>query len=335
VASTKSTGQLQLQLDGTVLSEMAIPNTGNWQSWATITDEISLSAGAQTLRLYASGSDWNINWMNFNNTTPVYNTLPNVNVASYQFSSMLSSSDADLNTTAGNFTDGQGIAGGTSYWDGGRAVNRTVLTQLLSNAIANEDYFEFTVTPDAGVSLDLTALTFSAKRGGSSPDRIRAYCSADNYSGYKEVALTTEFIAQAWDLAPFGQLSGTVTFRFYVFGNNTGGTDVTRRAIIDNVVLKADIYGSSLKSADISNDLQNKEITVYPNPASGNLLKIDGLKNGAVVTAYSVMGVKLFEKQASSQLMEIQTKGLPKGAIFIIVKQNNVVIYKKQIICEQ
>ncbi|NJM14873.1 MAG: carbohydrate-binding protein [Bacteroidales bacterium] len=172
VASTKSTGQLQLQLDGTVLSEMAIPNTGNWQSWTTITNEVTLPAGTQTLRLYASGSDWNINWMNFVSDTQ--QNLTNVTVAYYTFSSSsLTSSDTDENTTAGSFNNGPGISGGTSFWDGGRSVNQTVLTQLISNAIASEDYFEFTVTPASGVSLDLTTLTFNAKRGGSSPDRIR------------------------------------------------------------------------------------------------------------------------------------------------------------------
>ncbi|NJM14874.1 MAG: T9SS type A sorting domain-containing protein [Bacteroidales bacterium] len=141
--------------------------------------------------------------------------------------------------------------------------------------------------------------------------------------------LTTSFVAQSWDLTQFGQLSGAVTFRIYVFGNNTGGTDISRRAIIDNVKLIADISGSSLKSSEISNGTENHEITVYPNPVSGNLLKVDGLKEGALVSAYSVTGLKLCEKRASSQLLEIATMDLPKGCLIISIKQENKTTYKK------
>ncbi|NJM14577.1 MAG: hypothetical protein HC896_03605 [Bacteroidales bacterium] len=35
-----------------------------------------------------------------------------------------------------------------------------MLTNLISSSIANEDYFEFTVAPEAGTSLDLKSLGF-------------------------------------------------------------------------------------------------------------------------------------------------------------------------------
>ncbi|NJM14578.1 MAG: carbohydrate-binding protein [Bacteroidales bacterium] len=195
VASPNNTGQVQLLSGGTVLATTNIPNTGNWQAWTTVSATVNLVAGTQTLRVYASGSGWNINWLSFVSVivTPTYtitasagpngfispsgpvgvtegnnqtfaitpdggyviedvlvdgssvgavsshtfhnvaanhsisatfiaevSKLPDVTIADYRFSSTLSSSDTDLNTTAGNFTDGPGIVGGTSYWDGGR-----------------------------------------------------------------------------------------------------------------------------------------------------------------------------------------------------------------------
>ncbi|MFB9276671.1 carbohydrate-binding protein [Cohnella cellulosilytica] len=65
VASNGTNGQLQLQSGGTTLATTAVPNTGGWQSWQTITANVTLAAGPQTLRIYASGYDFNINWINF------------------------------------------------------------------------------------------------------------------------------------------------------------------------------------------------------------------------------------------------------------------------------
>jgi aryl-phospho-beta-D-glucosidase BglC (GH1 family) len=65
IAGPNTTGQIQLKSGSTVLATTSVPNTGGWQSWQTVGATVSLSAGAQTLRLYASGGGFNINWMNF------------------------------------------------------------------------------------------------------------------------------------------------------------------------------------------------------------------------------------------------------------------------------
>lgn len=65
VASGAATGQFQLQSGSTTLATTTVPNTGGWQSWQTVTASVTLGAGTQTLRIYASGSDFNINWINF------------------------------------------------------------------------------------------------------------------------------------------------------------------------------------------------------------------------------------------------------------------------------
>lgn len=66
VASPNVMGQVQLKKpDGTVLATNNVPNTGSWQIWQTITATAPLSAGIQTLRVYASGGGWNLNWLNF------------------------------------------------------------------------------------------------------------------------------------------------------------------------------------------------------------------------------------------------------------------------------
>jgi hypothetical protein len=65
VASQLTTGAFQLKTGATVLTTIAIPNTGGWQNWQTVTVPVNLSQGLQTLRILATGSGFNINWFEF------------------------------------------------------------------------------------------------------------------------------------------------------------------------------------------------------------------------------------------------------------------------------
>ncbi|MBJ6362541.1 carbohydrate-binding protein [Paenibacillus sp. GCM10012307] len=65
VASTSSSGGIQLRSGQTTLATTSVPNTGGWQSWQTVSATVQLSQGQQTLRVYASGSGFNLNWINF------------------------------------------------------------------------------------------------------------------------------------------------------------------------------------------------------------------------------------------------------------------------------
>ncbi len=66
VASPYAGTQLQLRRSTTVLATITVPNTGGFQTWATVTAaNINLTAGSQTLRVHAVTNGWNFNWMKF------------------------------------------------------------------------------------------------------------------------------------------------------------------------------------------------------------------------------------------------------------------------------
>ncbi|MFZ5985672.1 MAG: cellulase family glycosylhydrolase [Bacillota bacterium] len=65
VASLYGTGRFSLRNGSTVLASTTVPNTGGWQNWTTVKATVNLSAGQQTLRLYADGSPFNVNWIKF------------------------------------------------------------------------------------------------------------------------------------------------------------------------------------------------------------------------------------------------------------------------------
>jgi hypothetical protein len=66
VATQNPGAQFQVRKpDGTILATLAVPNTGGWQAWQTITTTVNLNAGSQAIRLYSIGGNWNINWFEF------------------------------------------------------------------------------------------------------------------------------------------------------------------------------------------------------------------------------------------------------------------------------
>ena len=62
--ASPSGGQLQIKDgSGSVLATVSIPNTGGYQSWQTVSANISLAAGVQTIRVQSTSNGWNFNWL--------------------------------------------------------------------------------------------------------------------------------------------------------------------------------------------------------------------------------------------------------------------------------
>jgi hypothetical protein len=66
VASSTTTGNLRLLLGGTdITGTWSVPNTGNYQTWTTLTKTVDLAPGQQILRFEALAAGFNINWIEF------------------------------------------------------------------------------------------------------------------------------------------------------------------------------------------------------------------------------------------------------------------------------
>ncbi len=65
IASPNTGTQLQLKKGTTILTSVNIPKTGSWQTWQTVSANVTLVAGAQTIRIHALKGGWNFNWFEF------------------------------------------------------------------------------------------------------------------------------------------------------------------------------------------------------------------------------------------------------------------------------
>lgn len=72
ISSPNSNGRITLQPYGgdTAFGNIAVPNTGGWQSWQTISHTVQLQAGQQDIAIVATTGGFNINWFRISGSTP-------------------------------------------------------------------------------------------------------------------------------------------------------------------------------------------------------------------------------------------------------------------------
>ncbi|MCI1187159.1 carbohydrate-binding protein [Hymenobacter sp. DH14] len=120
VASANGGATLQLRNSGgTVLGSINVGNTGGWQSWQTINATVTLPAGVQTLRLYASASTGcNVNYLTF---TAPSNVAPTVSLTS-PTNGTTSTAPASI-TISANAADSDGTVSKVDFYNGTTLLN--------------------------------------------------------------------------------------------------------------------------------------------------------------------------------------------------------------------
>ncbi len=91
----------------------------------------------------------------------------------------------DANVAAANLTQGTITAAGNANRFGGSNwfnTGNTVAGNTLAEAIAGNDYIQFTVTPNSGFSFTPTSFVFTWDRSGTGPSSVTLRSSADGYA---------------------------------------------------------------------------------------------------------------------------------------------------------
>jgi hypothetical protein len=172
-------------------------------------------------------------------------------LANYPFTgSSQASTDADPNSTAGTFGDGAGWTSTIDASRGNGAPSISVISTLTDGtsqaaAVTANDYWTFTITPNAGIALNLSNLSFDYANYSNDAtfptETFFARSSQDSFGANLAAAVTSStasagaFATASISLgAAFQNVTTPVEFRIYV---SDGTTNANRGALLDNVVL--------------------------------------------------------------------------------------------------
>jgi len=108
----------------------------------------------------------------------------------------------------------------------------------LADAVLNEQYFEFELTPDPGFRVQLNSLSLEAARGGASlPRGWGLYSSIDGFSqllgGGEIPSVQPDFTFFQADLTGLPEFDEAVILRIYAYGPSVSGTGI----FFDNIAV--------------------------------------------------------------------------------------------------
>ena len=130
------------------------------------------------------------------------------------------------NITPGTLTRGSGVtaSAGAGSMNSSGWFNSAAAT-TLSDAITNNEYYEFTLPVDAGFTADITAVAFYLRSSSTGPNTATLRSSADGYTTDLGTATAIPNAAASLYTLPvtLTGISGTLTFRLYGYGGASGG----------------------------------------------------------------------------------------------------------------
>ena len=179
-------------------------------------------------------------------------------IAGFTFDIDLNPTTEGSNVTVSALGSGSGFAVARSSTDGGNAFIRTSVTGIndLAGAITDNDYVSFTVTPGAGVDLDLTSLSLRAgyTNSGSYTSKILTQAVLTDIDGFTAAASlgsvstantstndgTVVYQTLNIDLtaAQFQDITTATEFRIYL-SDDTNNAGIIHR--IDDIVLSGTV----------------------------------------------------------------------------------------------
>lgn len=186
-------------------------------------------------------------------------------LAEYNFdASSLASTDTETNTTASNIGDGAGVSGSINLTAGSPSAPslQTDYGQVntggdnLADALANNNYFTFTISPIGGASIDFTQLTGQIQKLNNADPPGRGptvYVFAGDFSGGAPSAgqvLGSTVVPDAksangvWydidvDLSSLSGVTAATEFRLYL--DNGGASNANHLILIDSIVVTGEV----------------------------------------------------------------------------------------------
>jgi len=300
--------------NGNALATVNVPNTGEWQTWTTVTASVTLPAGQQTLTLVSlSDNGWDLNWIQF----AIQLTVPSGKV----IPGTIQAEDYDAMLGIGTET--------TKDTGGGLDVN-------YLNSTGNQVSYNVTVaaagtyTATFRVSSPNTGATFKVTDGKSN---VLATVTVPNTGGWQvwgNVSASITLAAGAQTIKIVCQ--STIGFNFNWM---QWATQTTTAAVTGNVTSNNAVSGISVNAADSTQTDQPAHFYIYPNPAVGQVtLDIASNYMGRLdVQVISMTGMVVRRYELNKGLTLIQTpvslSGLTPGVYIVRVSGTGWYLTKK------
>lgn len=134
----------------------------------------------------------------------------------------------DVNITSNGISRGVGI-------EGKNMNNEYKAKGWDSNAFDENDYFEFTLTPNKGFEIDFQNLEYTPKIGKGSVDNFELRSSIDGFTStienpvYDEMGVNIDLSYSA-----FQSINGIITFRLYAWGADNGNKGFSIKDFVFN-----------------------------------------------------------------------------------------------------
>ena len=197
-------------------------------------------------------------------TNPITGTNPN------SANPYTTGDDANANITVSGIGRGTGITGNAGN-------DRYNATAWSTGAIDLNDYFTFTLAPNATYKINLVSLELNLQRSSTGPANFALRSSADNYAAnITTFPVSTANVAVSKTITlsstAFQNVATAITFRIYGYtaGNATGTfsiNDFTFNGTVTGTVV-APVITSSLTDTSVYNTTASYTITASGSPTS-------------------------------------------------------------------
>ncbi|HEY8401689.1 MAG TPA: Ig-like domain-containing protein [Cytophagaceae bacterium] len=144
IATPMNDRKLHVEMNGTTVTTVNIPNTGGWQNWQTVTvNNINLNAGTQILRLFWDNEGTNVNYFEIEQ---VPNNLPTITISSP--ANNASFKEGTSVTINANATDSDGSITKVEFYNGANKLGEAT-TSPYTHTLTGLTPGNYTITATA------------------------------------------------------------------------------------------------------------------------------------------------------------------------------------------
>ncbi len=296
--STNAAGKsFHVELDGQTIGTIAVPNTGDWQTWNTVSITTpSLTAGNKVLRIVVDNAEFNLNWISF-------------------------TAQSSGDTGTGNLALNKPVrvssveeAGFEAY----KAVDGNATSSRWSSGYTNNEW----IYVDLGSAQSINKVVLKWENAYATSYRIETSTDSINWVAQQTIAGVggTETINFAAVTARYVKVQG-----------------LTRATPYGYSIWEFEVYGASLQAMkqaasmvsnnnlSIKNSATEFSVAVRPNPASNVMtVQTKGETVPGILKVYSISGQLMHQSRVSGQAgqQQIDISKWPKGIYVITIGES-------------